>query len=95
VAVRTYEVFLRKGGKEPFEHAGSLDAPDDELAVLLAREAYVRRGEGEEMWLVDRAHLVVADPALLAVNADRPHRHNDGSVVAARRKAKRAQSVGS
>lgn len=91
--MRTYEVFLRKGGKEPFEHAGSLDAPDDELAVLLAREAYVRRGEGEEMWLVARANVVVARPELLAPNADKPHRHNDGSVVAARRKARR-EAVG-
>lgn len=87
--MKTYEVFLRKGGKEPFEHAGSLDAPDDELALLLAREAYVRRGEGEEMWLVERAHVLVAQPELLAVNADKPHRHNNGSVVAARRKARR------
>lgn len=92
--MKTYEVFLRRGGKEPFEHAGSLDAPDDELAVLLAREAYVRRGEGEEMWLVERAHLLVADPGLLVANQDKPHRRNDGSVVAARRKAAR-QAVGS
>lgn len=89
--MRVYEVFLRKEGKEPFEHAGSLEAPDDELALLLAREAYVRRGEGREMWLVDRAHVLEAEPGLLAVNDDRPHRHNDGSVVAARRKARRAE----
>ena len=89
--MKVYEVFLRKGGKEPFEHAGSLEAPDDELALLLAREAYVRRGEGREMWLVDRADVLVAEPDLLAVNDDRPHRQNDGSVVAARRKARRAE----
>ena len=57
--MRTYEVFLRRAGKEGFAHAGSLDAPDDELALVLAREAYVRRGEGDEMWLVDRAHVLV------------------------------------
>jgi ring-1,2-phenylacetyl-CoA epoxidase subunit PaaB len=91
--MRTYEVFLRRGGKEPFEHAGSLEAPDDELALLLAREAYVRRGEGREMWLVDRADVLVGEPDLLAVNDDRPHRHNDGSVVAARRKARRAEGA--
>ena len=87
--MRTYEVFLRRAAKEPFTHAGSLEAPDDELALLLAREAYVRRGEGDEMWLVDRAHLLVGGPELLASGADRPHRHNDGSVVAARRRARR------
>jgi ring-1,2-phenylacetyl-CoA epoxidase subunit PaaB len=88
--VRTYEVFLRKSGREPFTHAGSLDAPDDELALLLARESYVRRGEGDEMWLVERGNVLVADVEMLHVNADRPHRHNDGSVVAARRRARRA-----
>jgi ring-1,2-phenylacetyl-CoA epoxidase subunit PaaB len=87
--VRTYEVFLRKSGREPFTHAGSLDAPDDELALLLARESYVRRGEGDEMWVVERRHVLVGDQDLLAVNADKPHRHNDGSMVAARRKARR------
>lgn len=88
--MNTYEVFLRKAGNHPFTHAGALDAPDDELAVLLAREAYARRGEGDEMWVVDRRHLLEADEGFLAPNADRPHRRNDGSVVAARRRARRA-----
>ena len=79
--MKVYEVFLRKGGKEPFEHAGSLEAPDDELALLLAREAYVRRGEGREMWLVDRADVLVAEPDLLAVNDDRPHRRHPGGTL--------------
>ena len=47
--MNTYEVFLKKAGKEPFSHAGSLDAPDDELAVAYARETYGRRSEGEQM----------------------------------------------
>lgn len=89
--MHTYEVFLRRAGREPFTHAGSLDAPDDELALVLAREAYVRRGEGDEMWLVERAHVLVAGDELLTSGADRAHRHNDGSVVAARRKARRQQ----
>jgi ring-1,2-phenylacetyl-CoA epoxidase subunit PaaB len=87
--MRTYEVFLKKAGKDEFRHAGALDAPDPELAVTLARECYDRRGEGDELWLVDRAHIVAASPEDLAVNADRPHRHNDGSRVAARRRARR------
>lgn len=88
--MRTYEVFLKKPGKEPFEHAGSLAAPDDELALVLARETYVRRAEGDEMWLVDRAHVLSAGGEFLAVNAGREYRHNDGARVAARRKQRRA-----
>lgn len=87
--MRVYEVFLRKDGKDEFRHAGSLEAADDELATLLARETHARRAEGDEMWLVDRRSIVVVDPALLAPNADKPHRHNDGARVAAWRKSHR------
>jgi ring-1,2-phenylacetyl-CoA epoxidase subunit PaaB len=87
--VKTFEVFLKKAGKDEFRHAGALDAPDPELALLLARECYCRRGEGDELWLVDREHVVAAPPEYLEVNHDKPHRHNDGSLVAARRKALR------
>jgi ring-1,2-phenylacetyl-CoA epoxidase subunit PaaB len=84
-----FEVFLKRPGKDEFRHAGALEAPDAELALLLAREAYVRRGEGEQLWLVDREHVLVGDEDELAVNSDRPHRHNDGSRVAAHRRQQR------
>lgn len=87
--MRTYEVFLKKDGKEEFRHAGSLQAPDDAMALPLAREAYSRRGEGDLMWLVERDHIISADSALMSPNAEKPHRHNDGKRVAARRKAAR------
>ena len=87
--MRTYEVFLKRAGKDEFRHAGSLDAPDDELAEMLARDTYCRRGEGAEMWLVERHHVLVADPDVLAVTADQPHRHNDGEAIAAHRRQQR------
>ncbi len=83
---RTYEVFLKKAGKDEFRHAGALDASDPEMAVTLAREAYVRRGEGDDLWVVDRSHVLVADPDFVRANEDRPHRHNDGSAIAERRR---------
>lgn len=88
--MNTYEVFLKKDGKDEFRHAGSLEAADDELAVVLARESYVRRAEGDQLWLVDRRHVVDVDHGFLAPNADKPHRHNDGGRVADRRRARRA-----
>jgi ring-1,2-phenylacetyl-CoA epoxidase subunit PaaB len=88
--VKVYEVFLKKDGKDSFVHAGSLEAPDDEMALLLGRESYVRRGEGDHMWLVAREHLVQADEAFLGPNAHKPHRLNDGSRIAAHRRAARA-----
>ena len=88
--MRIYEVFLKREGKDEFRHAGSLEAADDELAVVLARETYVRRAEGDQLWLVDRATSSRSRPEFLAPNADKPHRHNDGRLVAERRRAQRA-----
>lgn len=90
--MNVYEVFLKKAGKDEFRHAGSLEAPDAEMAVMYGRESYARRAEGAEMWLIDRANLIEADPSFLAANLDKPHRHNDGSTVAERRKRTREQA---
>jgi ring-1,2-phenylacetyl-CoA epoxidase subunit PaaB len=92
--VRVYEVFLKRDGKDEFRHAGSLEAADDELAVVLARETYARRAEGRMMWVVDRDDVLVGDEVFVGPNADKPHRHNDGSRVAARRKAQREAAGG-
>lgn len=87
--MNVYEVFLKRPGKDPFEHAGSLEAPDDEMAAILARESYTRRAEGDVMWVVRRSHIIEIPEAFLAVNRDKEHRHNDGSVVAERRRQRR------
>lgn len=86
-------MFLKKPGKSPFEHAGSLEAPDPELARVLARESYTRRAEGSQMWLVDRDDVIPVDEDFIAPNADKPHRHSDGSVVAERRRRLRAEGA--
>ncbi|MFQ5966227.1 MAG: 1,2-phenylacetyl-CoA epoxidase subunit B [Acidimicrobiia bacterium] len=87
--MKTYEVFLKKPGKSPFEHAGSFKAPDREMAMVLARETYTRRAEGEQMWLVARDDIVEVEWEFIEPNADKPHRTNDGSIVAALRKQRR------
>ena len=84
--MRRYEVFLKKDGRDEYRHAGSLDAPDDELDLVLARESYLRRAEGDRLWLGDRAHLITGSPDFVAPNADKPHRHNDGDRIAERRR---------
>lgn len=84
--MKTYEVFLKRPGKDPFTHVGSLDAPDDELALSFARDCYARRSEGEHMWVVARSELLIADPSELAM-ADREHRHNDGAFLRELRQA--------
>jgi len=84
--MRTYEVFLKPDGRDEFRHAGSIEAPNDEVALVMARENYTRRAEGSRLWLVDRARIVVGDEDFVAPNADKPHRHNDGASVAERRR---------
>jgi phenylacetate-CoA oxygenase PaaH subunit len=89
--MHTYEVFLKPAGRDGFSHAGSLDAPDDGLALLYARETYIRRGEGSHAWVVRRDAILVVDPAELVAPTRRSHAVNDGQVVAARRRERRAE----
>jgi ring-1,2-phenylacetyl-CoA epoxidase subunit PaaB len=88
--MHTYEVFLKPDGKDGFAHAGSLEAPDDELAEVYARETYVRRGEGAQAWVVRREHILTLEPEDLAVTARRTHASNDGRALAERRRARRS-----
>ncbi len=91
----TYEVFLKNDGREEYRHAGALDAANDELATILARECYVRRAEGDRIWLVERTNIIEPDATYLAANADKPHRHHSGEAVAAHRRETRAASTSS
>ncbi len=92
--MRIYEVFLKRDGRDEFRHAGSLEAADDDTAGVLAVECYARRAEGDRMWLVDRDDIVVVDPALIAPNRHKAHRHNDGAAVAEHRRSRRDPGTG-
>ena len=50
-----WEVFRQDRKGQPFEHAGSLEAPDAEFAEAWAREQYGRRGESTALWVVPRS----------------------------------------
>jgi ring-1,2-phenylacetyl-CoA epoxidase subunit PaaA len=47
-------VFRQERKGQPFQHAGSVVAPDAAFADAWAREQYGRRGESEALWLVPR-----------------------------------------
>ncbi len=49
-----YEIFRQERKGQPFQHAGSLDAPDRAFAEMYAKEFYGRRGESESLWVVPR-----------------------------------------
>ena len=56
-----WEVFRQDRRGQPFEHAGSVVAPDAEFAEAWAREQYGRRGESVALWLVPRTAVHVVD----------------------------------
>jgi phenylacetate-CoA oxygenase PaaH subunit len=49
-----YEVFRQERKGQPFQHAGSLEAANQEFAETYAKEFYGRRGESEALWVVPR-----------------------------------------
>ena len=53
-----YEIFRQERKGQPFQHAGSLDAPDRTFAETYAKEFYGRRGESEALWVVPRASIL-------------------------------------
>ncbi len=50
-----WEVFRQERKGQPFQHAGSLAAPDERFAEEYAREQYGRRGESVALWVVPRS----------------------------------------
>ena len=51
---RVWEVFRQERKGQPFQHAGSVAAPNAEFAEVYAREQYGRRQESAALWVVPR-----------------------------------------
>ena len=60
-AGHVYEVFRQERKGQPFQHAGSVEAPDEAFAEIYAREQYGRRQESVALWLVARDALSEID----------------------------------
>jgi ring-1,2-phenylacetyl-CoA epoxidase subunit PaaB len=52
-----YEVFRQERKGQPFQHAGTVTAPNARFAEIYAREQYGRRQESAALWLVPREAL--------------------------------------
>ncbi|MGH2806041.1 MAG: phenylacetic acid degradation protein PaaB [Actinomycetota bacterium] len=73
--MEVYEVFRRSGHKEPFEHCGAVIASDPDMALLMAKECFFRRREGEHLWVVRRSDIhSFSDESLLEIAADKSYR---------------------
>jgi ring-1,2-phenylacetyl-CoA epoxidase subunit PaaB len=85
-----WEVFRQDRKGQPFEHAGSVDAPDVEFAEAWAREQYGRRGESVALWLVPRDSVhAIGD---WADEFDLKYRRVDGYSIKARLKEARERA---
>ncbi len=54
-----WEVFRREREGQPFQHGGSLEAPNLEFAEAYAVEFYGRRAESVALWVVPREAIRV------------------------------------
>lgn len=87
----TWEVFRRHGHKAAFEHCGTVTAADSEMALLMAKECFLRRREAEHLWVVNRADIhSFKDESLLEVAADKSYRFPEAyrDVVVLRERAR-------
>jgi ring-1,2-phenylacetyl-CoA epoxidase subunit PaaB len=87
-----YEVFRRTGHKEPFEHCGSVIASDPEMSLLMAKECFLRRREGEHLWTVKRTDIhSFKDETILQPAGDKSYRYASAyrDVMSKRERAKK------
>ena len=85
-----FEVFRQDRRGQPFEHAGSIVAPDAEFAEAWAREQYGRRGESVALWLVPRGAIHPVEG--WADEFDLKYRRVDGYSIKARLKEARERA---
>ena len=86
-----YEVFRRERKGQPFQHAGSIGAPNLEFAELYAREQYGRRQESTALWLVPRDAIDELDD--FVDELDRTYHRVDGYSLKEKLKEARERAV--
>lgn len=58
---QTYEVFHQAKKGDRHIHVGSLHAPNEEMAVILAKEQYARRYKCVSLWVVKTTDVFTTD----------------------------------
>lgn len=93
--MEVFEVFTQPEPGAAYVHAGSISAPDLELAEQYARNHYARRDEAYRLWLAPRTAIrEVSDLDLLRPPGD--HRYRQGRyyrVTTEKRKRLRARTA--
>jgi ring-1,2-phenylacetyl-CoA epoxidase subunit PaaB len=81
---QTYEVFHQKKRGEQHEHVGIVHAPNDEMALLFARDQYARRGITVNLWVVKSENVVASnydDTDIFTTMPDKQYREAAGYKV--------------
>jgi phenylacetate-CoA oxygenase PaaH subunit len=86
-----FEVFRQEKKGQPFQHAGSVEAPDAAFADTWAREQYGRRGESVALWLVPRS--AVHEVSEWADEFDLKYRRVDGYSIKERLRVARERAA--
>ena len=73
-----WEVFRQEREGQPFQHGGSLEAPDAAFAEAYAREFYGRRNESTALWILPREAILEVEEPYVADVFDRDYRRVDG-----------------
>lgn len=74
-----WEVFVRAKRGLSHVHAGSLHAPDADMALRNARDLYTRRQEGVSIWVVPADGITASSPderdSFFDPSGDKIYRH--------------------
>ena len=73
-----WEVFRQEREGQPFQHGGSIEAPNREFAEAYAIELYGRRAESVALWIVPRDEVCEVHEPYVADVFDRDYRRVDG-----------------
>lgn len=80
---QTYEVFTQAKTGARHTHVGSLHAPNDEMAYILAKEQFGRRNKVTSLWVAKTSVMITADNdgELYATNDEKTYREASGFKV--------------
>ena len=87
-----FEIFRQEREGQPFQHGGSLEAPDLEFAEAYAREFYGRRNESVALWIVPREAVVEVQEPYVGDVFDRDYRRVDGYSIKVKLKEARERA---
>lgn len=75
-----YEVFVQKSALDHHQHVGSVIAPSPDVALITARENFLRRDPAVNLWVVPREsiHAAPSEGDYFARELDRRYREVSG-----------------